>query len=289
MNVWVYLVSLITQVPLAIFAHEWHFPMNYTQDEAQWRTAGKYDAQLVSYTSAIEPTTNKTICHQKFYRKHRKSQFSEDIWLYEHWFYGIKDGIVIESGAHQGAAMSNSYMFQSYANWKSIHIEGDPQNYEKLIQNRPEALNINAALCNESRNLHYVTGGQGSDGTRGFIEFMDPNFIKDWHGSTNVENLTTVIKCMPMKEILKRLQINHVDIWFLDVEGAEENVLQGTDFSTVKFNAIAMECDRYNKDKNHAKMHLLKKHHFRCLHLGMTCFCRNDHYSPSESPCGFSV
>lgn len=265
----------------------WYFPKNYEENPVRWRTNGHYDLELVSYTSTIDPVTNKTNCHGKPYRGKRKSQFQEDVWLYEHWFYGIKDGIALESGAYQGLQMSNTYMFQNYAGWKSIHVEGDPFNYEQLVKNRPESLNIHAALCNESRQLHYLTGGTST--TRGFYEFMTEKFIKDWHGGIKQENLIPV-KCYPMKDVLRQLHIKHVDIWFLDVEGAEENVLLGTDFSVVKFNAIVMECDNYGgHERNRIKMHYLKKHHYECVHLGMTCFCKHDSYIPSQSPCGFSV
>jgi FkbM family methyltransferase len=265
----------------------WYFPPTYAGNEVRWRTTGHHDKELVSFTAETDPVTNKTICHNKYYRQKRKSQFAEDVWLYEHWFYGIKDGIALESGAYQGLAMSNTFMFQNYAGWKSIHVEGDPFNYEKLVKNRPESLNINAALCNESRQLHYLTGG--ADTTRGFYEFMTEKFIKDWHGGQIKQENIIPVMCHPVKDVLRQLHIKHVDIWFLDVEGAEENVLMGVDFSVVKFNAIVMECDHYHSDRNHIKQHMLKKHHYHCVHLGMTCFCKHETYIPSESPCGFSV
>lgn len=264
----------------------WIFPADY--DEGRWRQTGHRDAELVARTHIVDPATNETRCvNEKPYHSQRKSQFAEDVWLYEHWFYGIKDGLLIESGAYQGVAMSNSWMFQRYSAWKSLHIEGDPYNFEKLVENRPEALNINAALINETRQLHYLTGGTPT--TRGFYEFMSEKFIKDWHGGeVKAENLIPVT-CIPITEILRKLRIKHVDIWFLDVEGAEENVLQGVDFSAIKFNAIVMECDSYNRDRNAVKLHILKRHHYDCVHLGMTCFCKHEKFIPSESPCGFSV
>ena len=65
---------------------------------------------------------------------------------------------------------------------------------------------------------------------RGFVEFMTPSFIKKWHGKiynnkTRIEDLPTV-QCIPMKTLLRVLNIQHIDIWILDVEGAEESVLK---------------------------------------------------------------
>lgn len=74
---------------------------------------------------------------------------------------------------------------------------------------------------------------------------MTPSFIKKWHGpiynnKTDINSLPTV-QCLPVKNLLRELHVTHVDIWILDVEGAEESVLRGTDFSAVRFNAVAME------------------------------------------------
>lgn len=74
---------------------------------------------------------------------------------------------------------------------------------------------------------------------------MSPSFIKKWHGKiynnkTSIDELPTV-QCLPMKKLLQELNIKHIDIWVLDVEGAEESVLRGTDLSAVNINAVAME------------------------------------------------
>lgn len=58
---------------------------------------------------------------------------------------------------------------------------------------------------------------------------MTPSFIKKWHGrvynnKTKISDLPTV-QCLPMKLLLRELNVKHVDLWVLDVEGAEESVL----------------------------------------------------------------
>lgn len=68
----------------------------------------------------------------------------------------------------------------------------------------------------------------------GFIEFMAPSFIKKWHGriynnKTRIEDLPTV-QCLPVKYLLRELNVKHIDIWILDTEGAEESVLKGNDY-----------------------------------------------------------
>ena len=122
-------------------------------------------------------------------------------------------------------------------------LEADPENFNRLKINRPAAINIHGGLCSDSRLLHYVN--EGEIAVRGFVEFMDPAYLEFWHKSlvnnpAAVNELPT-IPCLPVKHLLNNLQIDHIDVWILDVEGAEMSVLQSTDFEKVHFSSIVME------------------------------------------------
>ena len=47
---------------------------------------------------------------------------------------------------------------------------------------------------------------------------------------TFVRTVPTV-QCLPPAQLFSLLGINHVDLWVLDIEGAEEQALLGTDFT----------------------------------------------------------
>lgn len=85
----------------------------------------------------------------------------EDVWLYENWFYGMTNGVIMESGALNGVLFSNSLMFEAFANWTSINVEADPENYANLVVNRERGINVNGALCSEPKLLHYSSVGVG--------------------------------------------------------------------------------------------------------------------------------
>lgn len=145
---------------------------------------------------------------------------------------------------------------------------------------------MNGALCSESKLLHYSSLGVVP--VRGFVEFMSPSFLKKWHGKiynnkTSIDELPTV-QCLPMKLLLQELNVHHVDIWVLDVEGAEESVLKGTDFNTVNINAIAMECDEHDVSKNQRKTQIIENNGFTCHLIERNCMCKNNKYTPSSAP-----
>jgi FkbM family methyltransferase len=164
-------------------------------------------------------------------------------------------------------------------------IEADPENYSNLKRNRPRGINVNGALCSEPRLLHYSS--EGVIPVRGFIEFMSPSFIKKWHGriynnKTSIDDLPTV-QCLPVRMLLKELNVKHVDLWILDTEGAEESVLLGTDFEAVHFDAVAMECDEHDVSKNQRKTDILERNGFKCTLVERNCMCKHNDYIPSSS------
>lgn len=147
-------------------------------------------------------------------------------------------------------------------------------------------MNVNGALCSEPRLLHYSS--EGVIPVRGFIEFMSPSFIKKWHGrvynnKTRIEDLPTV-QCLPVKALLRELHVTHIDIWILDIEGAEESALKGTDFNAVHFNAVAMECDEHDIEKNKRKTDILEANNFKCELVERNCMCKHNDYQASTSP-----
>jgi hypothetical protein len=162
-----------------------NFPLShFSSSPRDWRVKATYDASKVAADAANKPWV-----------AFAKAQDQEDVWLYEHYFYGMQKGVVMESGALDGELFSNSNLFEKYADWTAIHVEADPQNYGNLIVNRPEAINVNGALCSEPTLLHYSSFGVIP--VRGFVEFMSESFIKKWHGPiynkrVSIDDLPTV-------------------------------------------------------------------------------------------------
>lgn len=90
-----------------------YYPMKtLTSDEAfDFRKTAVYDEEIASRSSK-----------EKDYIEVARAQDQEDVWLYEHWFYGMKNGVILESGALDGLLFSTSYMFENYLNWTTVHV-----------------------------------------------------------------------------------------------------------------------------------------------------------------------
>ena len=167
-----------------------------------------------------------------------------------------------------------------------MRAEGDPDSYKALVRHRPAAVNINAALCNESRKLHFLRHIKLA-AVNGFYEFMADSFLEKFHPTIFKNrarvNMLPTVQCLPLKKLLKMLKVEHIDIWVLDVEGAEESVLQGTDFNAVHMNVVAMECHGKDPDKDQRKAAILESNGFSCELVGRNCMCKHKDFTTNHT------
>jgi FkbM family methyltransferase len=198
--------------------------------------------------------------------KTHNAQEAEDLEAYSHFFYGVRGGLILESGALDGELFSTSKMFVKELGWAALHVEANPFNYKKLARNRPESVNLNTALCQESADVHFVTKAsdvseEEPNAVSGIWEFM-PSFIKTkWYTHLSDATVATLptIPCRPLLPILDALGLNHVDFWVLDVEGAELLVLKSMDFTRITVDVMVIELDGANAEKDDGCRDLLDK------------------------------
>lgn len=144
---------------------------------------------------------------------------------------------VVEAGALDGDVLSNSYFFETFLGWNAVLFEPSTSSYQKLIKNRPNAHNFQMALCKDSTELTFVESGD--DCCNGLNSTMSDKFRNDWHNKGKEHYYK--VKCEPLKKTLKTIGLERVEIFFLDVEGAELFALQGTDVSKIHYFIIEMD------------------------------------------------
>ena len=119
---------------------------------------------------------------------------------------------------------------------------------------------------------------------------MSAGFLADWHGglvgnnanATSSRSSLPVVQCVPMQYILRALNITHVDVWIVDLEGSELMALQGTNFQEVHFNLLVIECTHYDHNKNLQVMAYMKTKKFRCMHVRNNCYCAHELFNGSR-------
>lgn len=177
-----------------------------------------------------------------------------------------------------------SHLFEKLADWQAILIEADLQNFGKMRRQRDQAININAALCNASSTLHYIPH-KGTTG--GIFEFMSSTYLQSWQselvGPDKEKHLPALllIQCVRISDLFRNIGIFHVDLWILDVEGAELSALQGVDWDRVSISTIIMETDGGDEAKDAAKLSLLKTKGYTCVRSKSDSLCSHSTFVPS--------
>ncbi len=204
-------------------------------------------------------------------------------------FYSKLNGTVLELGAVDGIRNSESRSFVPLG-WRRILIEADPKHRDSLANYKSKTFSVNAAICNDSKSLHYIRKNL----IGGIIEYFSEGQLKrefpqllhyrsdrtgawDWKRvQRDKEKLPEIVRiaCLPLATVLKRAAVRHIDFFVLDTEGAELSVLRSIDFSQVTFDVIVVETETL--------------HGFRSSDFlpRVTKFLKPKGYSPSYSVCG---
>jgi FkbM family methyltransferase len=147
-------------------------------------------------------------------------------------YLNFKDGFYIECGANDGVNQSNTWYFEKSLNWRGILIEPNKQIFEELKKNR-SSKNIfeNVALVSESFNKKvYLTNDNLESKIAGNLN------------NGNIEVFTSTLN-----NILKKNEIYKINLFSLDVEGYEENVLNGIDLKIFDIDYILIETNNFEK------------------------------------------
>lgn len=191
-----------------------------------------------------------------------KAQYGEDRYAMNTFFAKKLGGIVLESGALDGLTFSSTYLFQNEADWLAVHVEASPVSFAQLEKNRPDCVNVHAALCVRETEVHYIgpSSAATSGAVGGVMEFMPPGALdlfwpKDGNGDRRGiygggKAVIYPVLCRRLDSILNSIGLSHVDLWILDVEGAELEVLKTIDLNRVTIDVIAIELDGKNTQKD---------------------------------------
>ena len=179
-----------------------------------------------------------------------KSETGVDKWIRENVFTdSAYKGLFVEVGAATPELISNSYHYRING-WRTISIEPNPK-FVKL--HKSVGSEVYQYACSDEDNDNGLFVVVGTDENPEGITYhsfshlsdnslLDKAIADDWiqvYTSTNKKEIK--IKIRKLDTILKKLNITHIDILTIDVEGNEMKVLNGIDFNTHKPTIIVLE------------------------------------------------
>jgi FkbM family methyltransferase len=172
------------------------------------------------------------------------SQQEEDKILYQK-YLNYTDGFFIELGAMDGVIYSNTLFFENSLNWKGVLIEPNPELYRGLIINRPNCHNYNYAISQTEGEVEFL----GSGALGGMTKTMNDSHKYGWHlDQTN----PYMVKSIPISKLVSNLKIDRVDLFSIDVEGGEIEVLKTFDW-TIPVYVVCIEMAHHYNEEGLAK------------------------------------
>ena len=151
-----------------------------------------------------------------------------------------KNGFFIEVGAYDGVAFSNSLFFELSRGWTGLLIEANPRAYRELLMKDRHAWTTGACISLSNQVeigvdflAHGMLGGLKADRFKGGSLEMASE--KDPYVYSVKAN------CFPLGDMLDAIGVRKVDMFSLDVEGAELAVLKTIDFSKFEISVIVVE------------------------------------------------
>jgi FkbM family methyltransferase len=174
-------------------------------------------------------------------------------------------------GAGDGVLYSNTKFFEDTLGWRGVLIEPVPEQFGRLKKNRPLAGSFKIAICRGNTDSTMVDM-VGTGPTAGMLRTMDPGFKQDWHaGDTNFYK----VHGGPISTVLHLAGIERIDLFSIDVEGAEEEVVQTMDW-TIPVHIIVIELDGRNKARDDRITAYLTEKGFTYFNrIGGNCYFEN--------------
>lgn len=134
----------------------------------------------------------------------------------------VQNGFFVDVGANDPLIDSVTKAFSSRG-WRGINIEPVGHWYSKLVEDRPQDINLQAAASAAS----------------GFIEFFEvvgsglsttQADIAQRHARDGFEVVNRTVPSLRLADVLDQYQIGTIHFLKIDVEGGEDDVLRGIDF-----------------------------------------------------------
>ncbi|MGD1948551.1 MAG: FkbM family methyltransferase [Leptolyngbyaceae cyanobacterium] len=154
------------------------------------------------------------------------AQNYEDIMLWRALKH-IEQGVYIDVGANDPIEHSTTKLFYDRG-WHGINLEPVEKWYDKLILQRPRDINLKIAAGDFHGNLQFfevVDTGLSTANREYAQRYARENGYEVKECSVSVQTLT---------EIVKEQNFSEIHFLKIDVEGEEESVLKGLDFSAIR-------------------------------------------------------
>lgn len=153
--------------------------------------------------------------------------------------FSFADGVFFEAGANDGLRCSNTAYLARHFGWTGILVEPVPHKAEACRRNRPDALTVEAALVPFTYphpTIDIAFAGLMSLSALSDIAVADHLEAARSHlnGESHLLGTRYTVPARTAQSVMNEAGNPPIDLFVLDVEGAERSVLDGVDFARTR-------------------------------------------------------
>lgn len=175
------------------------------------------------------------------------SQFGQDKYIYESFFGGKTDGVVVEIGASHPSEFSNSLFFENLG-WSGVLVEPN-ENDAKLLKDQRKLPVESSAIYNKSGEFDFLLCEGYTKVLSGILDEQNPyhlerirSEIAQHGGSSQVVK----VNCITFSELAQKYNLQSIDYLSIDTEGSEYSIL--TSIPWTKISPICISVENNYKD-----------------------------------------
>lgn len=172
-------------------------------------------------------------------------QIGQDFLLDTAVFQGMRDGVFVDVGAHDGVTLSNTLVFERERGWTGLCIEPNPTIFQGLANTR-KVPSLNIALGAENGVLPFREVKGHGEMLSGLVGAMTPHHMARIEREIAGHGSTQTIIDVPVRrldDVLSEYKIDEVHYLSIDTEGAKLPILTTLDHKRFFFHVIDVECN----------------------------------------------
>jgi len=183
-----------------------------------------------------------------------RSQFGQDYILNRYYLDEKENGFFIDVGCNHPEEISNSYFFENKKNWYGMAFDPLQKYKNDWNERRNKTEFYGVALGNEERDIEFVEI-EAVDGWEHTLSALRSNVRKE---DLKYPHKSLIVKMKLLDDYIEAKNIKQIDLLLVDVEGAEYDVLLGTNLSVNRPRVIVLENTKGWKGDNSIRNFLIK-------------------------------
>lgn len=146
-----------------------------------------------------------------------------------------RGGVFVELGAVDGVKYSNTRFFEDTLDWSGLLIEGSKENFLSMYHNRPRSAKAWSAVCDAVGTKLFVGDGAAAGAVDTLTEKHLLSFGKFFKSMDPYD-----VPCEPLRDVLARSGVTHIDLFSLDISGSEAVALRTFDWDAVSVDVLVL-------------------------------------------------